>query len=85
MPSAQVEIVGEAFQLKYPTRNLVERLMAEQLASLRQSALVPRDIRNRLYELAHAIASGGEKATDHIGPLRDLMSREVESWLLLSG
>jgi hypothetical protein len=58
----------------------VERLMAQKLASLPEGKAVPWDLRNRLYEMAYALAFGGTQAREHVAPLRDLMSLKVQSW-----
>jgi hypothetical protein len=59
---------------------LVEKLMAEALASVPFGRAVPWHTRNRLYELAYALALGGDEARLHAVPLRQLMEREVQSW-----
>lgn len=59
---------------------IVERLMVEKLATLPKEQAVPWDARNRLYEMAYALAYGGAQAREHIAPLQDLMSRKVQSW-----
>lgn len=58
----------------------VESAMANKLATLAEGRTVPWEIRNRLYEMAYALAYGGMRAKQHVAPLRDLMSRKVESW-----
>jgi hypothetical protein len=58
----------------------VERLMAQKLASIPKGQTVPWGVRNRLYEMAYALALGGRQAREHVAPLRDLMSRKVQSW-----
>lgn len=58
----------------------VARLMADKLASLPRDRVIPRDIRNRLYEMAYALTFGAEKAEAYSAPLKDLMSRKVQSW-----
>lgn len=57
----------------------VELLMDQLLATLPGEAPIPWDQRNRLYEMAQALAYGGQAAQEHVSPLRELMSREVES------
>jgi hypothetical protein len=55
-------------------------LMNGLLAILPEDEPVPWDKRNRLYELAHAIAFAGEAGRDHVAPLLALMKRKVQSW-----
>ncbi|WP_143145626.1 hypothetical protein [Devosia enhydra] len=57
----------------------VELLMDQLLVSLPVGGPVPWDQRNRLYEMAQALAFAGPAAKDHVGPLKELMNREVES------
>ncbi|MER8693539.1 hypothetical protein NKI77_20005 [Mesorhizobium opportunistum] len=74
--AAQIAVAGE-----HPMAlETVERVMADRLATLPRDRVVPRDIRNRLYEMAYALAFGGTQAKQHVAPLRDLMSRKVQSW-----
>lgn len=74
--AAQIAVAG-----RHPgALRAVERLMAEKLATLPRDRAVPWNVRNRLYEMAYALASGGEQARQHMTALRDLMSRKVQSW-----
>ncbi|WP_456006612.1 hypothetical protein [Mesorhizobium sp. f-mel] len=74
--AAQIAVAGE-----HPMAlHVVEKAMADKLATLPRDRVVPRDIRNRLYEMGYALAFGGPRAKQHVAPLRDLMSRKVESW-----
>ena len=57
----------------------VEALMNQLLLTLPAEKPVPWEKRNRLYEMAQALGYGGQAAKEHIAPLRELMSREVES------
>lgn len=57
----------------------VELLMDQLLDSLPAEAPVPWDKRNRLYEMAQALAYGGPAARNHVAPLKELMNRKVES------
>jgi hypothetical protein len=41
---------------------------------------IPLRARDRLYELAHAIAMGGRRAREHADPIYELLGRKVESW-----
>jgi len=58
----------------------VERLMDQQLAGLPKGKAIPWHVRNRLYEMAYALVFAGPQARDHVAPLRELMSRKVQSW-----
>jgi hypothetical protein len=58
----------------------VERLMADKLASRPKEHVIPYGERNRLYEMAYALAFGGAQARQHVAPVRDLMSRKIQSW-----
>jgi hypothetical protein len=40
---------------------------------------IRRDVRDRFYDLAYALASVGAKARDYVGPVIRIMSREVQS------
>jgi hypothetical protein len=46
---------------------------------------IPLRVRDRLYELAYAIAMGGRRAREHAGPIDQLLGRKVESWALPFG
>jgi hypothetical protein len=74
--AAQVAVAGGHPQ----ALQTVERLMTETLATLPKNRVVPWDTRNRLYEMAYALAFGGEQAKQYVAPLRDLMGRKVQSW-----
>lgn len=74
--AAQVAIAGE-----HPAAlQTAEKLMADKLATLPKDRAVPRDARNRLYEMAYALSFGGVQAKQHLAPLQDLMNRKVQSW-----
>jgi hypothetical protein len=55
-------------------------MMEEILKSIPQDRTIPRNTRNRLYELAYAIYFSGEDAKKHAAPIRELMTRRVQSW-----
>jgi hypothetical protein len=74
--AAQVAVAGGHTQALGAT----EKLMADALAKIPKGSVVPWAMRNRLYELAQALAYGGAEAKSYAGPLLDLMSREVQSW-----
>jgi hypothetical protein len=57
----------------------VEQLMDELLAGSPPDEPIPWGKRNRLYEMAQALAYGGQAAQEHVLPLKELMNREVES------
>ena len=59
----------------------VERLMADLLAATPRTKAIPRETRNRLYELAYGLGMAGEQAQPYAAPVTDLLSREVESWV----
>lgn len=74
--AAQIAVAGKHTM----ALRAVERAMADKLAALPRDRAVPRNVRNRLYEMAYALTYGGTPAKQHVAPLRDLMSRKVESW-----
>jgi hypothetical protein len=74
--AAQVAVAGE-----HPDAlRSVERLMTEKLDGVPGGQAIPWELRNRLYEMAYALAFGGAQAKEHVAPLRKLMSRKVQSW-----
>jgi len=73
--AAQIAVAGGHPQ----ALQIVERLMAETLVVLPKDKPVPWHIRNRLYEMAHALAFGGDAAKQYLAPLHDLMKRTVQS------
>ncbi|UJW84271.1 hypothetical protein [Devosia sp. SL43] len=73
--AAQVAVAGQ-----HPRAlDSVERLMADLLATLPKDDVIAWDTRNRLYELAYALAYGGAAAASHAAPIKELMTRRVES------
>lgn len=63
----------------------VEHLMDQMLTGLPPDEPIPWDKRNRLYEMAKALALGGQAAQEHVSPLKELMNREVESNITMFG
>ncbi|WP_449397001.1 hypothetical protein [Devosia riboflavina] len=57
----------------------VQILMDQLLSTLPATDPIPWEARNRLYEMAQALAYGGSEARNYVSPLRELMSRQVES------
>ncbi len=55
-----------------------EELMDEILGQFPDT--IPRDSRNRIFELAYALAFAGPQARDHLDPVLDILDRRVESW-----
>ncbi len=55
-----------------------EQLMAYTLR--RNHDPIPREVRNRLFEPAFAIAFAGPEGRDHLDPVYALLGRRVESW-----
>jgi hypothetical protein len=58
----------------------ITSLMKQILSSISKDRAIPRDKRNRLYELAYAIYFSGEAGRDHLDPILELMERKVQSW-----
>ncbi|KSB87578.1 hypothetical protein AS593_19455 [Caulobacter vibrioides] len=58
----------------------VEALMNGLLAGVPNNKPVPRDTRDRLYELAFGLGMVGEIAQPYAAPVEALLSRQVESW-----
>lgn len=73
--AAQVAAAGQHPQAL--TR--ISELMRTKLSELPAEAIVPRDTRLRLYELAWAIYFSGSPAKQHVEPIKMLMKRKVES------
>lgn len=60
---------------------LTEKLMFQLLNDIPKNTAIPRETRNRLYELAYAISfAPDDKGKKHVGALKDLMARKVQSW-----
>lgn len=79
--AAQIAVAGSHPQALQE----VEQLMDQLLADLPPDSPVPWEKRNRLYEMAQALAYGGQAAQEHVSPLRELMNREVESSATIFG
>lgn len=58
----------------------VEGLMKELLSSVPKDEVITWKTRNRLYELAYAINFAGKNSRQYTAPIKDLMSRKVQSW-----
>jgi hypothetical protein len=58
----------------------IERMMTDALASVSSGKAIPYDLRNRLYELAWAVAYSGEAGRAYAKPVHAVMQREVASW-----
>lgn len=60
---------------------LTEKLMFQLLNNIPKNKAIPRETRNRLYELAYAISfAPDDKGKQYVGALKDLMARKVQSW-----
>ena len=57
----------------------ISRLLDAILDSSRKDP-IPRQARERFYELAYALAAAGPKAQPYAKPLLRMMERKVESW-----
>jgi hypothetical protein len=73
--AAQIAVAGGHQQ----ALEKIDQLMTQLLATLPGESPIPWNQRNRLYEMAQALAYGGRAAQEHVSPLRALMNREVES------
>ena len=58
----------------------IQQMMEQALSAVQADKAVPWHTRNRLYELAWAIAYAGEAGKKHTRPIHHLMQRKVESW-----
>ena len=58
----------------------IAALMSQLLASVPDQQAIPRDKRDRLYELAYAIHFAGEAGREYLDPILALMRRRVQSW-----
>lgn len=58
----------------------IERMMDETLAAIPAEKAIPRNTRNRLYELAWAIRFSGDAGKGHTKPIHKMMHRRVQSW-----
>ncbi len=58
----------------------IQKLMDELLSSVPTDKALPRNSRNRFYELAYAISLAGDEAKTYSAPIKALMDRKVESW-----
>ena len=59
----------------------IRRMIEKSLASTPANQPIPRDIRNRLYELAWSLYyAGTESGQSNIDLLHKIMSRKVEAW-----
>jgi hypothetical protein len=57
----------------------IERMMEEALAGVPVDGVVPRAVRDRLYELAWAIYFAGDAGKAHTKPIHLMMHRKVQS------
>jgi hypothetical protein len=57
----------------------IERMMEEALADVPVDGVVPRAVRDRLYELAWAIYFAGDAGKAHTKPIHLMMNRKVQS------
>jgi hypothetical protein len=73
--AAQVAVAGGHPQ----ALDRVQGLFTDLLAAYSDDP-IPLRVRDRLYELAYAIAMGGRAAQTHAGPIHELLGRKVESW-----
>jgi hypothetical protein len=58
----------------------IEKLMEEALASVPVDQAIPREMRNRLYELSWAIYFAGDAGKKHTKSMHKVMRRQVQSW-----
>lgn len=58
----------------------IRSMMKELLHGVPNNKAIPWHTRNRLYELAYAIRFAGDRGKEFTEPLRELMSRKVQSW-----
>lgn len=57
----------------------VEMLMSKMLSSMQQERVLTVQERNRVFELAYTFAYAGTRAIAHVGPVKVLMTRKVQS------
>jgi hypothetical protein len=58
----------------------VAQLMEAALATVPEPRAIPYALRNRLYELAWAVALAGDAGKQYSRPIHQLMRRQVQSW-----
>ena len=58
----------------------IERMMDEAIAAVPAGQPIPRETRNRLYELSWAIYFAGDSGKKYARPIHSLMRRRVQSW-----
>jgi len=58
----------------------VAQMMEEAISAVPVNRAIPRDKRNRLYELAWAIYYSGDAGKRYTKPIHEIMHRKVESW-----
>jgi hypothetical protein len=58
----------------------IEQMMEEALSAVPSDKAIPRDTRDRLYELAWAIFISGEDGKRYTKPIHKIMQKKVESW-----
>ena len=58
----------------------IEQMMEEALTAVPADKAIPRNTRDRLYELAWALYFAGDEGKKYTTPIHKIMGRKVESW-----
>jgi hypothetical protein len=58
----------------------IQMLMMDILTSIPREEAILRQTRNRLYELSYAVYFAGEEGKNYTAPIKELMTRKVQSW-----
>ncbi len=71
--AAQLAVAGNAEGALEKTERIFSNLLEEHQGA------IPRDIRDRMYELAYAISYGGDASQKHLSPIIGLLDRKILS------
>lgn len=70
-----------AAAVRHPNALLrINRMIEEALAAVPAGMAIPRNTRDRLYELAWAIYFSGDEGKKYTAPIHKIMERKVETW-----
>ena len=58
----------------------IKQMMEEALAAVPADKAIPRNTRDRLYELSWAVYFSGDEGKNYTAPIHKIMGRRVETW-----